>query len=109
MLDDPRLAAWCQRKETEAALRAVIEDARVAEDAKSRKLRRNDADDPCTSRGGIEAVIDHPQIVARRAIEDAATPQGEMRLMGSRFQMAQGGGQLETLPPAPGAHTAEVR
>ena len=108
MLDDPRFSDWFQRKEHEAALRAIIEDALSAENAKSWEKRLNDAGAPCASIWRIEEVIDHPQIAARDAMQTAETPYGPVRLMGSGFQMAHGGGHLDSAPPELGADTDEV-
>jgi crotonobetainyl-CoA:carnitine CoA-transferase CaiB-like acyl-CoA transferase len=36
------------------------------------------------------------------------SPYGPLRLMGSGFQMAHGGGKLDTLAPEPGADTDAV-
>lgn len=107
VLDDPRFTDWFRRKETETALRAVIEDALPAEDAKRWKKRPNDADAPRASIWQIEEVTDHSQIAARGVLEVAETWYGAMRLMGSGFQMAHGG-RLDRAPPELGAHTAEV-
>ena len=108
VLDDPRFADWFQRKEHEAALRAIIEDALASADAKTWEKRLNDAGAPCASIWRIEEVIDHPQIVAREAMQSAETPYGPVRLMGSGFQLAHGGGRLDSAPPELGAHTDEV-
>jgi len=108
VLDDPRFADWFQRKEHEAALRAIIEDALAGADAKTWEKRLNDAGAPCASIWRIEDVIDHPQIVAREAMQTAETPYGPVRLMGSGFQLAHGGGRLDSAPPELGAHTDEV-
>jgi crotonobetainyl-CoA:carnitine CoA-transferase CaiB-like acyl-CoA transferase len=108
VLDDPRFGDWFQRKENETALRAIIEDALAAEDAKTWEKRLNDAGAPCASIWRIEEVINHPQIAARNAMQVAETPYGAVRLMGSGFQMAHGGGHLDTAPPELGAHTEEV-
>ena len=108
VLDDPRFADWFQRKEHEAALRAIIEDALAVADAKTWEKRLNDAGAPCASIWRIEEVIDHPQIVAREAMQAAETPYGPVRLMGSGFQMAHGGGRLDSPPPELGAHTDAV-
>jgi crotonobetainyl-CoA:carnitine CoA-transferase CaiB-like acyl-CoA transferase len=108
VLDDPRFTDWFQRKENEAALRAIIEDALADADAKTWEKRLNDAGAPCASIWRIEDVIDHPQIVARDAIQTAETPYGPVRLMGSGFQLAHGGGQLDSAPPELGAHTDAV-
>ncbi|HEY1931185.1 MAG TPA: CaiB/BaiF CoA-transferase family protein [Acetobacteraceae bacterium] len=108
VLDDPRFADWFQRKENEAALRSIIEDALAAEDAKTWEKRLNDAGAPCASIWRIEEIIDHPQIAARDVMQTAETPYGAVRLVGSGFHMAHGGGHLDTAPPELGAHTDEV-
>jgi crotonobetainyl-CoA:carnitine CoA-transferase CaiB-like acyl-CoA transferase len=108
VLDDPRFADWFQRKENEAALRAIIEDALAGADAKTWEKRLNDAGAPCASIWRIEEVIDHPQIAARDAMQTAQTPYGPVRLMGSGFQMAHGGGRLDSPPPELGTHTDAV-
>lgn len=108
VLDDPRFADWFQRKENEAALRAIIEDSLAGADAKTWEKRLNDAGAPCASIWRIEDVIDHPQIVAREAMQTAETPYGPVRLMGSGFQLAHGGGRLDSAPSELGAHTDAV-
>ena len=108
VLEDPRFADWFLRKENEVALRAIIEDALSAEDAKTWEKRLNDAGAPCASIWRIEEIIDHPQIIAREAMQIADTPYGPVRLVGSGFQMAQDGGRLDSAPPELGAHTDEV-
>ncbi len=108
VLTDPRFADWFQRKENEAALRAIIEDALAGADAKTWEVELNAAGAPCASIWRIEDIIDHPQIIARGAMQTAETAYGPLRLMGSGFQMAHGGGQLDHAPPPLGAHTDEV-
>jgi crotonobetainyl-CoA:carnitine CoA-transferase CaiB-like acyl-CoA transferase len=107
-LDDKRFIDWFQRKENESALRAIIEDALAAADAKTWEKRLNDAGAPCASIWRIEEIIDHPQIVARNAMQTVETEYGPLRLMGSGFQMAHGGGKLDHPPPPLGEHTDEV-
>jgi crotonobetainyl-CoA:carnitine CoA-transferase CaiB-like acyl-CoA transferase len=107
-LDDPRFADWFTRKENEAALRGIIEDALAAADSKTWERRLNDAGAPCASIWKIEEIIDHPQIAARGAMQAAPSPWGDLRLIGSGFQMAQGGGRLDHLAPAVGADTDTV-
>jgi crotonobetainyl-CoA:carnitine CoA-transferase CaiB-like acyl-CoA transferase len=108
VLDDARFSDWFQRKEHEAALRAIIEEALSAADAKTWEKRLNDAGAPCASIWRIEEVIDHPQIVARDAVQTAETEYGPLRLMGSGFQMAYGGGKLDHAPPPLGQHTDDI-
>jgi crotonobetainyl-CoA:carnitine CoA-transferase CaiB-like acyl-CoA transferase len=108
VLDDPRFADWFQRKEHEAALRAIIEAALASDDAKAWEQRLNEVGAPCASIWRIEEIIDHPQIIARGAMQVAETAYGPLRLMGSGFQFAHGGGELDSAPPELGAHTDEV-
>ena len=53
-------------------------------------------------------MIDHPQIAARGAIQEIDTPYGRLRFAGSGFRLAHGGGRLDSMAPALGAHTDEV-
>ena len=107
-LDDPRFADWFSRKENETALRDIIESALSEADAKIWERRLNDAGAPCASIWKIEEIIDHPQVAARGVLQTVDSPYGPLRLMGSGFQMAHGGGKLDTLAPAAGADNAEV-
>jgi len=108
VLDDPRFPDWFARKEHEAEIRAIIEEALAAEDSKVWETRLNEAGAPCASIWKIEEIIDHPQIAARGVMQTVESPWGSLRLMGSGFQMAHGGGKLDTLAPAPGADTGAV-
>jgi crotonobetainyl-CoA:carnitine CoA-transferase CaiB-like acyl-CoA transferase len=108
VLDDPRFADWFLRTENEAALREIIEAALAVDDAKTWEVRLNAAGAPSASIWKIEDIIDHPQIVARGAMQTAETAHGPLRLMGSGFQMAHGGGKLDSAAPELGAHTDAV-
>jgi crotonobetainyl-CoA:carnitine CoA-transferase CaiB-like acyl-CoA transferase len=108
VLDDPRFGDWFLRKENEAALRSIIESALADEDSKTWERRLNDAGAPCASIWKVEEIIDHPQIAARSVMQTVDSPYGPLRLMGSGFQMAHGGGKLDTLAPMAGADTDAV-
>jgi crotonobetainyl-CoA:carnitine CoA-transferase CaiB-like acyl-CoA transferase len=108
VLDDPRFGNWFLRKENEAALRAIIESALAAEEAKTWERRLNDAGAPCASIWKVEEIIDHPQVAARGVMQTVDSPYGPLRLMGSGFQMAHGGGRLDRLAPEAGADTDAV-
>jgi len=108
VLDDPRFGDWFLRKEHETELRAIIEAALATEDAKAWERRLNDAGAPCASIWKVEEIIDHPQIAARGVMQTVDSPYGPLRLMGSGFQMAHGGGRLDSLAPLPGADTDSV-
>jgi crotonobetainyl-CoA:carnitine CoA-transferase CaiB-like acyl-CoA transferase len=105
VFNDPRFGDWFLRKEHEAALREIIEAALASDDSKTWERRLNDAGAPCASIWKVEEIIDHPQIAARNVMQTVDSPYGPIRLMGSGFQMAHGGGKLDTLAPEAGADT----
>ncbi len=108
VFDDPRFGDWFLRKENEAVLRAIIEDALAKQDAKAWEKELNAAGAPSASIWTIEEVIAHPQIVDRAVMQSVESQYGMLRLMGSGFQMAHGGGRLDTPPPPLGAHTDAI-
>jgi crotonobetainyl-CoA:carnitine CoA-transferase CaiB-like acyl-CoA transferase len=107
-LEDPRFADWFARQENEPALRAIIEEALAKKDPREWEKILDEAGAPCARIWKVEEVIDHPQIAARRAIQEIDTPFGRLRFAGSGFQLAHGGGRLDTMAPELGAHTDEV-
>jgi crotonobetainyl-CoA:carnitine CoA-transferase CaiB-like acyl-CoA transferase len=107
-LKDPRFPDWFARKTHEPELRGIIETALADQDAKVWERRLNDAGAPCASIWKVEDIIDHPQIAARDVMQTVDSPYGPLRLMGSGFQMAHGGGHLDTLAPEAGADTGAI-
>jgi crotonobetainyl-CoA:carnitine CoA-transferase CaiB-like acyl-CoA transferase len=105
---DPRFAGWFARQENEPALRAIIEEALSGRSARDWEKILEAAGAPCASIWKVEEVIDHPQIAARGAIQELDTPYGRLRFAGSGFRLAHGGGRLDSMAPALGAHTDEV-
>jgi len=103
--DDPRFADWFLRQQNEQALRAIIEAVLATDDAKSWEGRLNAAGAPCASIWKVEEVIEHRQIQARNVLQTVDSPYGPLRFMGSGFQMAHGGGRLDTVAPALGSST----
>jgi crotonobetainyl-CoA:carnitine CoA-transferase CaiB-like acyl-CoA transferase len=108
VFDDPRFGDWFQRKENEAALREIIETALAKQDAKAWEKQLNAAGAPSASIWTIEEVLNHPQIIAREVMQSVQTQYGMLQLMGSGFQMARGGGRLDTAPPELGADTDTI-
>jgi crotonobetainyl-CoA:carnitine CoA-transferase CaiB-like acyl-CoA transferase len=108
VFDDARFGDWFLRKDNEAALREIIEAALAKDDAKTWEPRLNDAGAPCASIWKVEEIIDHPQVAARDVMQTVDSPYGPLRLMGSGFQMAHGGGKLDTVGPQLGAHTDAI-
>jgi len=107
-LEDPRFADWFARQQNEPALRAIIEEALAKKNPREWEKILEAAGAPCASIWKIEEVIDHPQISARRAVQEIDTPYGRLRFAGSGFQLAHGGGRLDSMAPALSAHTDEV-
>jgi len=107
-LQDPRFVDWFARQDNEPALRALIEEALAGKSPREWEKILDAAGAPCASIWKVEEVIDHPQILARGAIQEIDTPYGRLRLAGSGFRLAHGGGKLDTMAPSLGAHTDEV-
>jgi crotonobetainyl-CoA:carnitine CoA-transferase CaiB-like acyl-CoA transferase len=108
VFDDPRFPDWFARQENEPALRAIIEEALSKKSPREWEKILDAAGAPCASIWKVEEVIDHPQIVARGAIQEIDTPYGRLRFAGSGFRLAHGGGRLDSIAPSIGAHTDEV-
>jgi crotonobetainyl-CoA:carnitine CoA-transferase CaiB-like acyl-CoA transferase len=107
-LEDPRFSDWFARQQNEPALRAIIEEALAKKAPREWETILDAAGAPCASIWKVEEVIDHPQISARRAIQEIDTPYGRLRFAGSGFQLAHGGGRLDSMAPELSAHTDEV-
>jgi crotonobetainyl-CoA:carnitine CoA-transferase CaiB-like acyl-CoA transferase len=108
VLSDPRFVDWFARVENEPALRAIIEEALASRPPREWEKVLDAAGAPCASIWNIEDIIDHPQIAARKAMQEVDTPYGRLRFAGTGFQLAHGGGRLERMAPELGAHTDEV-
>ena len=107
-LDDPRFADRFLRIENTAALREIIETALATDSPRIWEDRLNAAGAPAASIWRIEDVIEHRQIVARDVLQTVETEHGPMRMVGSGFHLAHGGGRLDRGPPAAGADTDTV-
>ena len=108
LFDDPRFGDWFLRKEHEQALREIIEKALEKQDAKAWEKELNAAGAPSASIWTIEEVLAHPQVIAREVMQSVQSQYGMLQLMGSGFQMAHGGGHLDTAPPELGADTDTI-
>src|SRR5215813_12233528 len=106
--EDPRFADWFDRQNNEPALRALIEEKLATKSPREWEKVLVAAGAPCGSIWKIEEVIDHPQISARGALQEIDTPYGRLRFAGSGFQLAHGGGRLDSMGPDIGAHTDEL-
>ena len=105
---DPRFIDWYTRLAHETDLRALIETALAADDAKSWEPRLNAAGAPAASIWRIEDIIEHPQIQARNVLQTIETAHGPLRFMGTGFQLAHGSGKLDKPAPELGKHTDTI-
>src|SRR4029453_4345513 len=96
-----------ERQNNEPALRAIIEQKLSTKGAREWEKILETAGAPCASIWKVEEAIDHPQISARGAIQELDTPYGRLRFAGSGFRLELGGGRLDHMAPALGAHTDE--
>ena len=105
---DPRFVDWPARIAYEVALRAIIEDVFAANEAAYWSDYLTKADVPCSRVWTIAEVVEHPQLASRPVLQTVETPHGPLRLVGSGFALAHGGGSIETPPAMPGEHTDAV-
>jgi crotonobetainyl-CoA:carnitine CoA-transferase CaiB-like acyl-CoA transferase len=108
VLSDPRFPDWFARNANEPALRAIIEQALAADDAKSWESRLNAAGAPAASIWRIEDIIEHPQIQAREALQTIDTAFGPLRFMATGFQLAHGPAHIDHPAPTLGANTDTI-
>ncbi len=109
ILTNPDYADWALRKQRTDELRTIIESVLATNDARTWEKILNDAGAPCAAIWKIEDIIDHPQVVARGALQEVETPYGPpLRFMGSGFQYAHNGGHLDHLAPRLSEHTDTV-
>ncbi|RYE61695.1 MAG: CoA transferase, partial [Oxalobacteraceae bacterium] len=102
------LGVWDKRIENEPELRKVIEGALAAKGAREWEKILDAGGAPAASIWKVEEVIDHPQIAARKALQEIDTPFGRKRYAGTGFQLAHGNAKLERMAPTLSAHTDEV-
>ncbi len=108
IFSDPRFADWFLRNENKVALREIIETALAADSPRNWEIRLNQAGAPAASIWRIEEIIEHRQIAARGVMQTVDSPHGPLRLVGSGFRLAHGGGKLDRAPPAIGADTDTI-
>jgi crotonobetainyl-CoA:carnitine CoA-transferase CaiB-like acyl-CoA transferase len=105
---DPRFRDWPARLRHDGDLRAVIEQAFAADDARTWEAHLTAADVPCSRVWTIPEIIAHPQLAHRDLLQRVATPYGEMTFVGSPFRLAHGGGSVDRPPAMPGEHAEEI-
>lgn len=108
VLDDPRFSDEIARRHNEQALRAIIEEALAVRSAREWETILNDAGAPCASIWTLQEIVDHPQVVARQALQQVETPVGPRRMAGLGFKLAHGEGRIDRTAPRLGQHTDEI-
>lgn len=107
LLEDSRFSNSDARLENASALQQLIEEALQHKSAIEWEQILDPAGAPSASIWKIEDIINHPQILARGAMQELRSPFGLLRLAGVGFRM-DGGGRLDRMAPELGAHTSEV-
>lgn len=107
-LSDPRFSDWYARMENADALRGLIESAMADGSPEEWARRLTEADVPCATIQSISQAVRHPQVVHRGLIEEAQTPFGPVRLVGSPYRMLHGTGGIDRPVARPGEHTDEI-
>ena len=107
-LEDPKLADWFLRNENAGHLRAIIEGALAADTPENWEERLNAAGVPCARVRRVDEIVEHPQVLARDALQEVETPWGRLRFATAGFRMAHGGAKLDRAAPALGADTDAV-
>lgn len=108
ILDDPRFVDWPTRIENETALRQIIEDAFANADAETWEARLAEAGAPASRINSLADAVSHPQLAHRDVIQDVEGPYGAMKLIGSGFKLAHGGGSVDRPPATLGEHAEEI-
>jgi crotonobetainyl-CoA:carnitine CoA-transferase CaiB-like acyl-CoA transferase len=108
LLDDPRFADWFARKEHEAELRALIEQALASDAPAVWEQRLNAAGAPCAQIRPIEEAIALRQVVAHGVIQEVPTPYGPLSFMTNGFRLAHGDATLDRAAPTVGQDTDEI-
>jgi len=96
------------RNRNETVLRAMIEDALAAADAKSWEKRLTAADVPCAAIWPVSEIVHHPQLAHREVLQQIDSLEGPLTLVGSGFRLSEGGGSIDRSPPRLGEHAAEI-
>lgn len=108
ILDDPRFKDWPTRIENEPALREVIETAFAEADADTWEVRLAEAGAPASRINTLADAVTHPQLAHRDVLQEVEGPYGPMKVIGSGFKLAHGGGEVTRPPAQLGEHADEV-
>src|SRR5213592_4455466 len=85
----------------------VFASALASADAKTWEQKLTAADVPCASIWSIDEIVRHPQLQHRDVLQEVETKHGKVRVVGSGFRLAHGGGSIERAPATLGEHTVE--
>nr|WP_158746358.1 CoA transferase [Acidisphaera sp. L21] len=107
-LEDPRFRDWAARAANVDALRATIEAAMANEEAHVWEQRLTAADVPCSTVWSVAEVAEHPQLAHRQVLQSVDSAHGPVRLVGSAFQLAHGGGKIDRAPPELGSDSRTI-
>ena len=103
-----RFADWPSRTTNEPALREIIEEALVTDDARAWETRLTAADVPCGSIWKIHEIVGHPQLEHRDVLQTVDSRYGPDALVGAGFTLEHGSPDWTASPPTLGEHTEEI-
>src|SRR5712691_3584491 len=106
---DPRFASYSSRKINEDVLLALVEPAVRGRDAQELELALMVGGVPGARVNNFKEVFDHPQIVARRVMQEVEHPRlGKMRTTRNPILLDHDGPTIERHSPMLGEHSEEV-
>ena len=108
ILNDTRFIDWPSRIDNEPALREIIETAFAEADAETWEARLAEAGAPASRINTLADAVNHPQLAHRDVMQEIESPYGPMKLVGSGFKFAHGGGSIDRPPARLGEHTDEI-
>jgi crotonobetainyl-CoA:carnitine CoA-transferase CaiB-like acyl-CoA transferase len=108
-VSDARFASYSSRKINEDVLLALVEPAVRGRDAQELEQALLVAGVPCACVNNFKEVFDHPQIVARRVMQEVEHPRlGKMRTTRNPILLDHDGPTIERHSPMLGEHSEEV-
>jgi len=108
-LADPRFASYSRRKANEDALIPIVEPAVRARSAADLEAALMAVGVPCARVNNFEEVFAHPQIIARKVVQEVTHPRlGRMRTTRNPVLLDHDGPTIDRHAPMLGEHSEEV-
>jgi formyl-CoA transferase/CoA:oxalate CoA-transferase len=109
LIDDPKFSTTEKRVENRRELTGIIEPVILQKDREEWLDILTKAKIPCGSINNVAEVLNHPQTIHRKMVEELDHPiLGEIKLTGIPVKLSESPGEVRTPPPLLGQHTEEV-